>query len=232
MKYTHIYPLPLTSWHIIIVCQKEMGHRVETVQSEKQTFDLKINRGPPGVTLNTCVKYHHCMPKGNWVIKQKRKTNCKKFSPNLTLIFNLSTPKRERSFSGHGQYICEVSLLYAKNKWISCGNDTKFKDQIWSVLWSFDPKINSGPSQVEVNTFVKYHHCIINGRGVILQKPLFSRTDRWTDRQLWWNQYTSKTSLAGLYKLIFNVEKSLKNDPPGSQNFMGESLFHNLWLKI
>ena len=92
----------------------------------------------------------------------------KRFSPNLTLIFNLSTQKRERPFSGYGQYICEVSLLYAKNKWISCGNDTKFKDQIWSVLWSFDPKINRGPSQVEVTTFVKYHYCMpkVNGAGV------------------------------------------------------------------
>ena len=44
---------------------------------------------------------------------------------------------------------------------------------------------------------------------------------------------TPKTSLAGVYKLIVNVEKSLKNDPTGSQNFMGGgSLFHDLWFKI
>ena len=58
------------------------------------------------------------------------------------------------------------------------------------------------------------------------------QTDGQIDRRLWCNQYTSTTSLAGVYKLIFNVEKSLKNDPPGSQNFMGESLFHDLWFKI
>ena len=76
-----------------------------------------------------------------------------------------------------------------------------------------------------------------NGRGVIVQKPLFHRrTDEQTDRQLWLNQYTSTTSLAGVYKLIFNVEKSLKNDPPGSQNFMGGVTFspvvQNLMLKF
>ena len=77
-----------------------------------------------------------------------------------------------------------------------------------------------------------------NGRGIIVQKPLFHRrTDRWTDRQLWWNQYTSTTSLARVYKIIFNVEKSLKNYPPGSQNFMGGVTFsrpvvQNLMLKF
>ena len=58
------------------------------------------------------------------------------------------------------------------------------------------------------------------------------QTDGQTDMQLWWNQYTSTTSLAGVYKLIFNVEKSFKIEPPGSQIFMGESLFHDLWFKI
>ena len=130
-----------------------------------------------------------------------------------------------RSFSGRGQYICEVSLLYAKSKW-SCGAETvkKLKVQIWPL--TFWHKINRGPPQVKVNIYVKNHHCMSNGRGVIVQKPLFHRRiDRWTDRPLWWNQYTSTTSLAGVYKLIFNVEKSLKNDPPGSQNFMGGVTF-------
>ena len=71
-----------------------------------------------------------------------------------------------------------------------------------------------------------------NGRGVIEQKPLFTdgQTDGQTDRhpQLRWR---------GVYKLIFNVEKSLKNDPPGSQNFMGGVTFsrpvvQNLMLKF
>ena len=51
------------------------------------------------------------------------------------------------------------------------------------------------------------------------------QTDGQTDRQLWWNQYTSTTSLAGVYKLIFNVEKSLKNDPPWKSKFHGGSHF-------
>ena len=49
---------------------------------------------------------------------KNEKTNCKKSKSKFDLDFNLLTPNRERSFSGHGQYICEVSLLYAKNKWI------------------------------------------------------------------------------------------------------------------
>ena len=43
--------------------------------------------------------------------------------------------------------------------------------------------------------------------------------------------------VGGVYKLIFNVEKSLKNDHPGSQNFMGGVTFsrpvvQNLMLKF
>ena len=118
------------------------------------TFDLKINRGPPGVTLNTCVKNHHCMPKGNGVIKQKRrKTNCKKFKVQITLIFILLTPNRERFFSGHGQYICEVSLLFAKSKW-SCGAETVKKLKVQIRPLNFRPKINRGPPRVKVNIYV------------------------------------------------------------------------------
>ena len=39
------------------------------------------------------------------------KTNCKNLKVQIWPWF--LTPNRERSFSGHGQYICEVSLLYA-----------------------------------------------------------------------------------------------------------------------
>ena len=35
-----------------------------------------------------------------------------------------------------------------------------------------------------------------------------------------------------VYKLIFNVEKSLKNDPPGSQNFMGGVTFSRPVVQI
>ena len=34
--------------------------------------------------------------------------------------------------------------------------------------------------RVKVNIYVKYHHCLSNGRGIIVQKPLFHRR---TDRQ-------------------------------------------------
>ena len=105
------------------------------------------------------------------------------------MTFDLLTQNQQRSSSGQGQHICEVSSLYVKWKRSYCTETT------------------------------------------------FSQTDRQMDRQLWWNQYTSTTSLAGVYKLIFNVEKSLKNDPPGSQNFMGGVTFsrpvvHNLMLKF
>ena len=118
-----------------------------------------------------------------------------------------------------------------------CGNGKKFKVQIWHLtFWS---QVSRGPPQVKVNIYVKYHHCMSNGRGVILQKPLFNRrTDRWTDRHTaMLKPVYSTTSLAGVYKLIFNVEKSLKNDPPGRQNFMGGVTFsrpvvQNLMLKF
>ena len=54
------------------------SYRAETVQSFKSEFDLdlwpidpKINRGPPWVMINSCLKYHHCMSKGNGVIVRK-----------------------------------------------------------------------------------------------------------------------------------------------------------------
>ena len=52
----------------------------ETVKNLMSEFDLyhwpldpKINRGdrPSSIIANKCVKYHHCMPKGNGVIVQK-----------------------------------------------------------------------------------------------------------------------------------------------------------------
>ena len=38
------------------------------------------------------------------------------------------------------------------------------------VLLSFDPKINRGPSQVEVNTFVKSHYCMPKVNGAMVRK--------------------------------------------------------------
>ena len=44
--------------------------------------------------------------------------------------------------------------------------------------------IGMGWGHVKVNIYVKYPHCMSNGRGVIVQKPLFHRwTERWIDRQ-------------------------------------------------
>ena len=147
MKYIHIYPLPLTSWphHIIIVCKKEMGSpcgngtkfKVKIwpwLLTSKQTEVLLGSR-----LIHVWSIIIVCQKEMELSNKNGGKTNCKKFKVQMTLIFNLLTPNRERSFSGHGHYICEVSLLFAKNKWLSCGNDTKFKDQIWPcplILWS------------------------------------------------------------------------------------------------
>ena len=46
------------------------------MQSSKSKYDLdlwpldsKINRGPPVVIINSCVKYHYCMSKGNGTSK-------------------------------------------------------------------------------------------------------------------------------------------------------------------
>ena len=51
------------------------------------------------------------------------------------------------------------------------------------VLWSFDPKIDRGPSHVKVNTSVKYHHyCMPKGTGAVLGKrckSLMSKFDLW-----------------------------------------------------
>ena len=86
-------------------------------------------------------------------------------------LVNLLTPHRERSFSGHGQYICEVSLLYGKNKWsyhVETIQSLKTKYDL--VLWSFDSKINRGPFQVEVYISVKYHYCMPKLNGAVVRK--------------------------------------------------------------
>ena len=111
--------------------------------------------------------------KMKWSYQAKTvKETVKSLNSKFDLDFNLLTPNRESSFSGHGQYICEVSLLYAKNKWIYHimekiqSVETKYD----LVLWSFDPKINRGPSQVEVNTFVKYHYYMPKVNGAVVRK--------------------------------------------------------------
>ena len=143
----------------------------------------------------------------------------------MTLIFNLLTPKRERSFSGHGQYICEVSLLFAKSKW-SCGAEMvkKFKVKIWPL--TFWPKINRGPSRVKVNIYVKYHHCMPNGRGVIVQKPLFHRRtdmDRQTDSY-------GKSSIPPQLRVqtYFQCGEIVEKWPPWKSKFHGGSHFFTI----
>ena len=65
-----------------------------------------------------------------------------------------------------------------------CWKDAKLKDQIWPCPLIFHPKINRGHPQVKVNIYVKYHHCMSNCRGFIVQKTFFHRqTDRQMDRQ-------------------------------------------------
>ena len=107
----------------------------------------------------------------------------------------------------------------------SCGNDTKFKDQIWPcplLLWPLNQQRSfSGRYQYICEVSLLY----VKRKRSYCTETTFLQTDRQMDIQILWNQYTSTSSLAGVYKLIFNVEKSLKNDPPGSQNFMGGSHF-------
>ena len=86
-----LWPWPMTFWpkikrgpssthvlNILIVCQKEMelscvNSKTFEVQIWPWPSDPKINRGPPRVPVNTCVKYHHCLPQENRVIVQKKK---------------------------------------------------------------------------------------------------------------------------------------------------------------
>ena len=58
-----------------------------------------------------------------------------------------------------------------KNKWIyHVETIQSVKTKYDLVLRSFDPKINRGPSQVEVNTFVKYHYCKPKVNGAVVRK--------------------------------------------------------------
>ena len=148
MKYTHIYPLPLTSWphHIIIICQKEIGSpcgngtkfKVKIwpwLLTSKWTKVLLGSRLIHVWSIIIVCQKEMELSNKNW-----GKTNCKKFKFKFDLDFLTYWPQIERGPSRIMvmQYICEVSLLYANNKWISCGNDTKFKDQILPcplILW-------------------------------------------------------------------------------------------------
>ena len=91
-------------------------------------------------------KYPHC-----------NKFKLSKFSLNL---FWPLDPKIKRSFSIDGQYICDVSSLYAKRKLSYCLRRVKSSKSKYDLdLLPIDLKIDRGPSRVMVNTYVKYHHC-------------------------------------------------------------------------
>ena len=55
----------------------------------------------------------------------------------------------------YGQYMCEVSSLYAKRKWsYRVEMEKTLKSKCDLDLWPFDLKINRGPPWVMVNTCV------------------------------------------------------------------------------
>ena len=101
----------------------------------------------------------------------------------------------------------------------------KFKVQISPL--TFWPKINRGPPRVKVNIYMKYHHCMSNERGVIVQKPLFHRrTYRWTDRQ------TAMVKPVYLHNFIgggiqtyFQCGEIVEKWPPWKSKFHGGSHF-------
>ena len=203
----------------MIVGQREMELSSRTGKKSQSEFDLdlwpvdpEINIGPAQVMVNTSVKYNYCMPKVNGVIMWKWYNILRQ---NMTWSFDPLTKNKKRSFSGKGQYICEVSSLYAKSKW-SRGAETvkSFKSKF--DLWPFDLK----SQEVLLRSSSTYMWSII----IVCQmeEELWYRNHFFTDgqthgqtaRQPRWKQFTSTTSLAGVYKRIFNVGKSLKNAPP------------------
>ena len=65
--------------------------------------------------------------------------NDTKFKDKLWPCPLILWPQNPRSFSGRGQYICVVSLLYAKRKWSCCVETVKRLKSKFD-LWPFDPK--------------------------------------------------------------------------------------------
>ena len=119
-------------------------------------------------------------------------------------------------------------------KW-SCGaekagNDKKLEVQIWPL--TFWPHINRNPPQVTVNIYVKYHHCISNGRGLIVQKPLVHRrTDRQTDRQTTMvKQVYLHNFVGGGIQTYFQCGKIVEKLPPWRSKFHGGSHFFTTFV--
>ena len=196
-------------WSIIIVCQNEMELSSKNGKTNCKKFKVQIwpwiltpnrERSFSGLGQYIC-EVSLLYAKNKWIYHVETIKSVKTKYDLVLWSFDAKNPYR--SFSDRHEYICEVSILYAKSKW-SCDAETvkKFKVQIWPL--TFWPKINRGPPQVKVNIYVKYHHCMSNGRGVIVQKPLFHRrTDRWTDSygepsippQLRWRGYPNLFSM-------------------------------------
>ena len=169
MKYTHIYPLPLTSWphYIIIVFQKEMGSpcgngtkfKVKIwpwLLTSKSTEVLLGSRLIHVWSIIIVCQKEMELSNGNG-----GKTNCKMFKVQIWPWFLTYWPQIER---GPSQAMVNTSVKYHYSMPKINGYDVEtiqsLKTKYNLVLWSFDPKINRGPSQVEVNTFVKYHYCM------------------------------------------------------------------------
>ena len=179
MKYTHIYPLPLTSWphHIIIVCQKEMGSPCGNGTKFKvKIWPWLLTSKSTEVLLGSRLIHVWSIiivyQKEMELSSKNGKTNCKMFKVQIWSWFLIYWPHIETGPSqAHGQYICEVSLLYGKNK-LSYHVETiqSLKTKYDLVLWSFDPKINRGPSQVKVYISVKYHYCMPKLNGAVVRK--------------------------------------------------------------
>ena len=116
----------------------------------------------------------------------------KVWSPNLTLTFDVLIPKSiEVLFGSWSTYVLSIIILCQKVMIMR----KRCKLQSINLTLTFDvltQKSKEVLPPVKSNTCVKYHHCMSKGSGVIVWKPLFHRqTDGWTERQPWWNQYTT-----------------------------------------
>ena len=98
-------------------------------------------------------------------------TQCIAQTRNLTLTFDLLTPKSIEILSGHSQHTC-VKYQQCMTKRNRVIMQKRLKVSIPSLTLTFDLKIIRGPPLVMVNTYVKYHHCMPKGNGIIVQTLL------------------------------------------------------------
>ena len=109
----------------------------------------------------------------------------------MTLTFDVLTLNQKRSFSGQGQYMCEVSLLYVKKKW-ACLSEivNKSKVRIWPcplTVWPHNQQRSSsgqGQYMCEVSSlYVKWERSY-RAETTLPQREI----DRQTDGQPLWNK--------------------------------------------